>query len=216
MDPRFHVSNTTKQQKGVFIVFIVHLLTQQQVKIFLFPFPFFPPFTAFMCSGNVPAKCQEHKACNIRTPTWCAVTFMVKKSSPQLYKYWSRQWKEFGWGCTTHLKWIPLCQNISSFFLFLSGVSPFTVSPGDARLAELQRYVQRETDALVVANDVAKQLEGIASLDHKAAAEVELDRAPFHSSSRPTALILVSLIRKWQKTLVYPCLVSIFKLPEEK
>lgn len=56
-------------------------------------------------------------------------------------------------------------------------------------MAELQHYVQRETDALVVANDVAKQLEGIASLDHKAAAEVELDRALFHTSATATALI---------------------------
>lgn len=73
-------------------------------------------------------------------------------------------------------------------------MSPFAVSPGDARLAELRHYVQRETDALVVANDVVKQLEGIASLDHKAAAEVELDRVRFHSGSRATALISVSLI----------------------
>lgn len=67
-------------------------------------------------------------------------------------------------------------KHVLSLFLFLPGVSPFAVSPGDARLAELQHYVQRETDALAVASDVAKQLEGIASLDHKAAAEVELDR----------------------------------------
>lgn len=40
-------------------------------------------------------------------------------------------------------------------------------------MAELQHYVQRETDALVLAEDVAKQLEGISSLDHMAAAEVE-------------------------------------------
>lgn len=83
-------------------------------------------------------------------------------------------------------------------------------------MAELQHYVQRETDALVVANDVAKQLEGIASPDHKAAAEVELHRPRFHSSSRATALILVCFIKKRQETLVYPCLVSVFKLPEEK
>ena len=69
-------------------------------------------------------------------------------------------------------------------------MSPLAVSPGDARLAELQHYVQRETDALVVANGVAKQLEAIASLDRKAAAEVELDRPPFHS----TTPILLSLI----------------------
>lgn len=48
-------------------------------------------------------------------------------------------------------------------------------------MAELQHYVQRETDALVLAEDVAKQLEGISSLDHMAAAEVE----PVPAPSRP-------------------------------
>lgn len=81
-----------------------------------------------------------------------------------------------------------LCGKTFSLCLFLSGVPPFSVSPGEARLAELQHYVQRETDALVVAEDVAKQLDGIASLDHEAAAEVEGHR--FHSS----ALTLVSFI----------------------
>lgn len=76
-------------------------------------------------------------------------------------------------------------KHVLSLFLFLSGVSPFAVSPGDARLAELQRYVQREADALAVASDVAKQLEGIASLDCKAAAEVELDRGGLDFTPAP-------------------------------
>lgn len=44
----------------------------------------------------------------------------------------------------------------------------------NARLAELQHYMQRETDALVLAKDVVKQLEGISTLDQKALAEVGL------------------------------------------
>lgn len=59
-------------------------------------------------------------------------------------------------------------------FLSLSGISPVAVGPGDARSAELQHYMQRETDALVLAKDVVKQLEGISSLDQKALAEVGL------------------------------------------
>lgn len=39
-------------------------------------------------------------------------------------------------------------------------------------MAELEHYMQRETDALVLAKDVVKQLEGISSLDQKALAEV--------------------------------------------
>lgn len=63
----------------------------------------------------------------------------------------------------------PLC-----LVLFLSGISPVAVSPVDVRLAELQHYMQRETDALVLAKDVVKQLEGITTLDQKALAEVGL------------------------------------------
>lgn len=54
----------------------------------------------------------------------------------------------------------------------LIGISP--VSAVEARLAELQHYMQRETDALVLAKDVVKQLEGISALDQKALTEVEL------------------------------------------
>lgn len=38
---------------------------------------------------------------------------------------------------------------------------------------ELQRLVRREEDALSLARDVVKQLEGISSLDQKALAEVQ-------------------------------------------
>lgn len=77
-------------------------------------------------------------------------------------------------------------------------------------MAELQHYVQRETDALVVANDVAERLEAVASPDHQAAAEVDLDGAPFHSSSRDSARILVSFLKKKIAE------ISVFRLPEEK
>lgn len=78
------------------------------------------------------------------------------------------------WGCIARLKWIPSYRNALSRSLFLSGISPAAVSPVDARLAELRHYMQRETDALVLAEDVVKQLEGISSLDQKALAEVGL------------------------------------------
>lgn len=61
-----------------------------------------------------------------------------------------------------------------SVFLFLLVFSPVAISAVDVRLAELQHYMQRETDALVLAKDVVKQLEGISSLDQKALAEVGL------------------------------------------
>ena len=62
----------------------------------------------------------------------------------------------------------------ASLSVFHSGVSPVSGSAVDARLAELQHYMQRETDALVLARDVVKQLQGISSLDQKALAEVGL------------------------------------------
>lgn len=58
--------------------------------------------------------------------------------------------------------------------LVLSGISPSAISPVDARSAELRHYMQKEMDALVLAKDVVKQLEGISSLDQKALAEVGL------------------------------------------
>ncbi|CAG09640.1 unnamed protein product [Tetraodon nigroviridis] len=70
------------------------------------------------------------------------------------------------------------------------GVSPFSASP---RVAELQHYVQRETDALVVANDVAERLEAVASPDHQAAAEARL-RA--QESSQKLHLLRQSLERR--------------------
>uniref|UniRef100_H3DH38 protein kinase C n=1 Tax=Tetraodon nigroviridis TaxID=99883 RepID=H3DH38_TETNG len=71
-----------------------------------------------------------------------------------------------------------------------SRVSPFSASP---RVAELQHYVQRETDALVVANDVAERLEAVASPDHQAAAEARL-RA--QESSQKLHLLRQSLERR--------------------
>lgn len=57
--------------------------------------------------------------------------------------------------------------------LVLSDVSHLAhVAPVDARVSELQHYVQKEADALALAKDVVKQLEGISSLDQKALAEV--------------------------------------------
>lgn len=53
-----------------------------------------------------------------------------------------------------------------------SGVSRLASGPVDARLPELQHYMQREQDALVLAKDVVKQLEGMAAGDQKALAEV--------------------------------------------
>lgn len=128
-----------------------------------------------MCLREVPGKCQKHKPHNVRTFTCWTITLTVKSSSTWLLGIDLKR--------VTHVKWIPPSWNISSLSGFLSGVSPFAISPRDARLAELQHYVQRETDALVLAEDVAKQLEGMSSLDHTAAAEVELVQARFCPSS---------------------------------
>ncbi|XP_051277722.1 serine/threonine-protein kinase N2-like [Dicentrarchus labrax] len=68
--------------------------------------------------------------------------------------------------------------------------SPVAVSPVDARLAELQHYMQRETDALVLAKDVVKQLEGISSLDQKALAEAQ---SRVQESSQKLDLLRMSL-----------------------
>ncbi|XP_029960802.1 serine/threonine-protein kinase N2-like [Salarias fasciatus] len=53
------------------------------------------------------------------------------------------------------------------------GSPPPCGRPVDARVARLQDYMQRERDALLLARDVRKQLEGISSLDHKALAEAQ-------------------------------------------
>ncbi|XP_041854830.1 serine/threonine-protein kinase N2-like isoform X2 [Melanotaenia boesemani] len=52
-------------------------------------------------------------------------------------------------------------------------ISAVSVSPADAHLAELQHYMQRETDALILAKDVVKQLQGIPTMDQKALAEAQ-------------------------------------------
>ncbi|XP_041643871.1 serine/threonine-protein kinase N2-like [Cheilinus undulatus] len=70
------------------------------------------------------------------------------------------------------------------------GVSPLAVSPIDARLAELQHFMQRETDALVLAKDVVKQLEGISSLDQKALTEAQ---SRVQESSQKLDLLRLSL-----------------------
>ncbi|XP_033973506.1 serine/threonine-protein kinase N2-like [Trematomus bernacchii] len=68
------------------------------------------------------------------------------------------------------------------------GISP--VSAVEARLAELQHYMQRETDALVLAKDVVKQLEGISVLDQKALTEAQ---TRVQESSQKLDLLRLSL-----------------------
>ncbi|XP_015229087.1 PREDICTED: serine/threonine-protein kinase N2-like isoform X1 [Cyprinodon variegatus] len=60
-------------------------------------------------------------------------------------------------------------QNISA----QGEMSPVSIGPMDKRLAELQHYMQRETDALVLHKDVVKQLKGISELDQNALAEAQ-------------------------------------------
>ncbi|XP_031161899.1 serine/threonine-protein kinase N2-like [Sander lucioperca] len=83
--------------------------------------------------------------------------------------------------------------------------SPVAISAVDVRLAELQHYMQRETDALVLAKDVVKQLEGISSLDQKALAEAQLR---VQESSQKLDLLQLSLEKcmkeKNQKPLQEP------------
>lgn len=131
-----------------------------------------------MCLREVPGKFQEHKAHNIRTFTSWTITLIVKSSSTWLLDI--DHSTEEGYSCKMNSSKLKRFLSPSGF---LSGVSALTISPRDARLAELQYYVQRETDALVLADDVAKQLEGISSLDHTAADEVELVQARFCPSS---------------------------------
>ncbi|XP_065807956.1 serine/threonine-protein kinase N2-like isoform X1 [Labrus bergylta] len=70
------------------------------------------------------------------------------------------------------------------------GISPLAAGPIDARLAELQHYMQRETDVLLLAKDVVKQLEGISSLDQKALAEAQ---SRVQESSQKLDLLRLSL-----------------------
>ncbi|XP_051806523.1 serine/threonine-protein kinase N2-like [Acanthochromis polyacanthus] len=70
------------------------------------------------------------------------------------------------------------------------GVSPLAVSPADIRLEELQHFIQRETDALVRAKDVVKQLEGISALDQKALNEAQ---SRLQDSSQKLHLLQLSL-----------------------
>ncbi|RVE68690.1 hypothetical protein OJAV_G00095200 [Oryzias javanicus] len=65
----------------------------------------------------------------------------------------------------------------------------------DARLAELQQYMRRESDASVLAKDVVKQLEGISALDQKALAEAQ---CRVQESSQKLDLLRLSL-EKWLK-----------------
>ncbi|KAM4745035.1 serine/threonine-protein kinase N2-like [Anableps anableps] len=77
-------------------------------------------------------------------------------------------------------------QNISAH----GETSPVGVSPVDARLAELQHYMQRENDALVLHKDVVKQLQGIAELDQNALAEA---RFRVQESSQKLELLRLAL-----------------------
>lgn len=96
------------------------------------------------------AECQTHRKCSV----FNSVTYKTK-------------------GFTSYLG-ILIAGIKTLSFSSLSGISPLTASLVDARLVELQHYVQRESDALVLAKDVVKELEGISSLDRKALAEVGL------------------------------------------
>ncbi|XP_047446966.1 serine/threonine-protein kinase N2-like isoform X2 [Mugil cephalus] len=64
------------------------------------------------------------------------------------------------------------------------------IGPMEARLAELQHCMQRESDALVLAKDVVKQLEGISSLDQKTMAEAQ---SQVEESSQKLDLLQLSL-----------------------
>ncbi|XP_055080016.1 serine/threonine-protein kinase N2-like [Periophthalmus magnuspinnatus] len=70
------------------------------------------------------------------------------------------------------------------------GVSEGELSFLDPRVAELRHYIQRETDALALAKDVVRQLQGIASLDHKALQEAE---CRLQESSQKLDLLHLSL-----------------------
>ncbi|MEQ2165990.1 hypothetical protein GOODEAATRI_022889, partial [Goodea atripinnis] len=86
----------------------------------------------------------------------------------------------------------------SLFFHFLSEISAVTAGPVDARLAELQHYMQRETDALVLHKDVVKQLKGISGpeLDQNALAEAQFR---VQESSQKLELLRLSLEKRLQE-----------------
>ncbi|XP_047237425.1 serine/threonine-protein kinase N2-like isoform X1 [Girardinichthys multiradiatus] len=79
-------------------------------------------------------------------------------------------------------------QNISAH----GEISAVTAGPVDARLAELQHYMQRETDALVLHKDVVKQLKGISGpeLDQNTLAEAQFR---VQESSQKLELLRLSL-----------------------
>ncbi|XP_029367272.1 serine/threonine-protein kinase N2-like isoform X2 [Echeneis naucrates] len=70
------------------------------------------------------------------------------------------------------------------------GISLVADGPAQTHFAELQHYMQRESDALVLAKDVVKQLEGISSLDQKALAEAQ---SRVQESSQKLDLLRLSL-----------------------
>ncbi|KAM9391778.1 serine/threonine-protein kinase N2-like [Pholidichthys leucotaenia] len=72
------------------------------------------------------------------------------------------------------------------------GISPVSANPVDVHLAELQHYMHRESDALVLAKDVVKQLEEISSLDQKALAEAQ---SRVQECSQKLGLLRLSLER---------------------
>ncbi|KAK7933760.1 hypothetical protein WMY93_004656 [Mugilogobius chulae] len=85
-----------------------------------------------------------------------------------------------------------LSQALSPYLILTSkgGLSEEGRSCVDPRLTELRHYIQRETDALALAKDVVKQLQGIASLDHKALDEAE---CRLQESSQKLDLLRLSL-----------------------
>ncbi|XP_055018061.1 serine/threonine-protein kinase N2-like isoform X2 [Boleophthalmus pectinirostris] len=70
------------------------------------------------------------------------------------------------------------------------GVCEGERGPVDPRVAELRHYIQRETDALTLAKDLVRQLQGIAALDHNALQEAEIR---LHESSQKLDLLRLSL-----------------------
>ncbi|KAM3868401.1 serine/threonine-protein kinase N2-like [Diretmus argenteus] len=73
------------------------------------------------------------------------------------------------------------------------GNSADAAKPLDVHVAELQHYIQRETDVLVLAKDVVKQLEGLSSLDQKALTEAQ---SRVQESSQKLDLLRLSLEKR--------------------